>query len=157
MLQVLLLFVSSLLPVDSTTQTGKNAQPQKQSEPSYGETVRFINERLLGGLEETSHCHFRLGVRFFTMVDLSPHIGWQSCRKSTGACEERGDLKGTINCVGGKNCVEDSSPVNHSGGYVQWNNVNFYVIEAADQSKMERAFRHLFEVCGARTAKPDLF
>jgi len=54
------LTVSSVFALSATAQMGKNAQAtQKQSEPSYTDTLHYIQERLQGGLEEVNPCEFK--------------------------------------------------------------------------------------------------
>ncbi len=129
-------------PPAKTASPDSSPAPQK-AEPSYEDTLHYIQERLGGGLEENGRCHFTYHVDFyaiqaFNAAALSPHVSWDS-------------QGGSINCAGGAQCAIDK---NGNASATEW---RFGIKPDADRSKMEKALLHLLDLCGVRPPKPDLF
>jgi hypothetical protein len=140
------LTVSSVFALSATAHAQAS---QKQSEPSYTDTLHYIQERLQGGLEEVKHCeftHHHPGTDYdykFDFSDLSPHVSWGKAND------------GSINCAGGKGCVQQVVRAGESApNGTEW---RFSIKQDSDQKKVERALLHLLDLCGVRAAKPDLF
>ena len=126
----------------STSISIVSAQESREGAPSYQDTLHYIQERLDGGLEEAGHCRFvyhDFRDQTFDAKSLSPHLSWE------------GKHEATINCTRGKPCVEYSGSDRPRDFWI------FHTKTDTSRDKMEKASLHLFNQCGVRPAKPDLF
>jgi hypothetical protein len=126
----------------STSVSIASAQKTKEAVPSYPDTLHYIQERLDGGLEEIGHCRFVYhdsSDQTFDGNSLSPHVSWEDKHEAS------------INCAGGKRCVEYSGSDKPRDFWI------FRTKTDTNRDKTEKAILHLLNLCGVRSAKPDLF
>jgi len=144
---VVLLFVLAGIPVFPQ----QSAQPS----PSYDDTVRYLQDRLDGGLEERAHCSFiyhkghTLGGdpihEFFDAKNLSPHVSWPIRADQ--------NILGKITCEGRKPCVK----LSWAGRVYMQPTWEFSVKERVDVHEAQKALLHLLDLCGVGPLSPKLF
>jgi len=115
------------------------AAPAFASEPSYEETVAFIEANVARAFVERSHCNFIYGDNLrFSVQSLNP-IPKVSIRNVVFMCAQS------------KLCID---PRNSDKLAAQ---VGIEVRDAKNASKVTKAMAHLIGLCGGSKVKTDLF
>jgi hypothetical protein len=140
------------------------AQTAENTEPSYADTVDYIQKRLrpyspsklLTGetLQEESRCHFILKEHIFQAPPAEYHFNAADLSLKV---EHSFDYSDVLRCWNKRACVHWHMFNNSIDKNDDIDSVRFPIERDIDLSKMDKAFLHLLDLCGARPEKPDLF
>ena len=135
-----------LVVVMIVVSAGLVAQTQ-DGQPSYEDTVRYLQERLshYRQFTEVGRCEFAVTehsseVFHLEVNHLTPHINWK----------EQG-WDGFRMCKANRNCVRT---LDDTAGGAQW---YFWLNDPAERPHVEKALTHLLDLCGVPPEDPNMF